>query len=393
MVPVVFRIPLLNWDVPGYGLMLTIGFLLSVIWAARRASRSGANPDTVLNCAFVALIAGVAGARLMYVIHYWDQFAYRGNFLQILFATLDVRKGGLEVYGGFIAATVSISAYLIFWRHSLRWYLDILAPSTALGMGIGRLGCFLNGCCWGVPAELPWAVRFPFGSNAMVEQWYAGLPGLEVPKELIAFPANGIGPDGRAAYLLLRDILWTTEEQVARDLAAVDRLKAEAEALKNELARAQTDPEKKQVEARLAHLRRRTAGAIPHADIVEALQTHGISFRELRQLARQYYSAPVHPTQLYSAAGLILLALLLNALYWRRTRDGQVVATMLLIEPWSRFVLEMIRADNPVDVLSLTISQFLALSLSLVGLAGLILVRFLPPRSRRARVWAPPQAS
>jgi hypothetical protein len=85
MMPVVFRIPVVNIDVPGYGLVMMLGFLLSVVWAVRRATRSGGNPDVVLNCAFIALIGGVGGARLMYVVHYWDeQFAPLGNWVAIL---------------------------------------------------------------------------------------------------------------------------------------------------------------------------------------------------------------------------------------------------------------------------------------------------------------------
>jgi hypothetical protein len=65
---------------------------------------------------------------------------------------------------------------------------------------------------------------------------------------------------------------------------------------------------------------------------------------------------------------------------------------MLLIEPWTRYILETIRADNPVDTFQFTISQFIALMISLIGLAGLIGLQYAKPRSPRAKLWEPPPA-
>jgi len=378
MMPVIFRIPLINWYVPGYGLALTLGFLLSVVWAVRRAVKSGANPDVVLNCAFIALVGGVVGSRIMYVAHFWDQFSYRGNWLSILMAILDVRQGGLVVYGGFLAAMVGILIYLGFWRHSIRWYLDILAPSTALGMGLGRIGCFLNGCCWGAPSDLPWAVRFPFGSNAAIQQWHDGVPGAELPKELIYLPPGGIGVDGQAAEPLPRELLWVR----AADVEKVGELYTRH-------ARAKTDAERAAIERQYARIGCCLPNAANLTSIYLAMKTHGLSLEELRRLARQFPSQPVHPVQLYSTVALVLLAMLLNAAYWRRTRDGQIACTLLMVEPWSRFVLEFIRVDEAPVLGPLTWSQVLALPISVVGLMGLLALRWLPPRSPRARLWEP----
>ena len=83
MKPVLFTIPGINWDVPSYGLMLMLGLFVSIWWAARRAMKSRANPDVILNCGFIAIFAGVVGCRAMYVFHYWDaQFANRGGFIE-----------------------------------------------------------------------------------------------------------------------------------------------------------------------------------------------------------------------------------------------------------------------------------------------------------------------
>ncbi|MFH1746342.1 MAG: prolipoprotein diacylglyceryl transferase family protein [Planctomycetota bacterium] len=393
MMPVVFRIPFLNWDIPGYGLMLMFGFMLSVIWAARRAARSGANPDIVLNCAFIALIGGVAGARLMFVVHYWEQFAYRGSLMNIILAVIDVRKGGLEVYGGVLCACLGAVIYLAARGHSVRWYMDIMAPSTALGMGIGRIGCFLNGCCWGAPCELPWAVEFPYGSNAAWEQWYDGEPGTDLPKELIFFPPNGIGPDGRAAYPISREILWLPEADIEKTLAATATARARIGELQKELLAAPDEQSRARIRRQINTVQQRNVAALSkHADIITQMQTYGLTFSELREIARARHSLPVHPTQLYSMVVLVLLALVLSAVYWRRTRDGQVICTLLLIEPVSRYALEVIRADNPIDTLgAFTISQFIAIMMTLTGLVGLLVLRQMSPRSKYAQLWEPPE--
>lgn len=396
MHPIIFRIPGIGYDVPGYGLALMIGFLLSILWATRRALKSGGDPDVVLNCGFLALIGGVVGARFMYVYHYWEQFATRGNAFEIFKAVIDVRQGGLEVYGGFIAVCILVFGYLRFGGHSIRWYLDIMAPSAALGMAIGRIGCFLNGCCFGGVCDLPWAVRFPYGSPAAVQQWQDRVPGAELPDELIFVPETGMFSNGRAALPVPRELLTTPPE-------TLDALKAWRQKLAdvgNRLA-ATNDPAQQQaLRAERAALERQArslgggrfgCACQPRPEVtVGQMIRYDLDAASLRALAEKHRSLPVHPTQPYSTITLGLLAALLSALYWRRTRDGQVIFTLLLLEPPTRWLIEIVRADNPVDTAGFTVSQFLALGLSLLGLVGLLWLRKFPPRSPRARIWEPP---
>ena len=387
MMPVIFKVPGLGLEIPGYGLALMIGFLVSIMWAARRAERSGANPDVVLNCGFLALAGGVIGARAMYVAHYWYQFS-GGTPLQVLIRVIDVRKGGLEVYGGFIAVVLAVLIYLRWGRHSIRWYLDILAPSAALGMSIGRIGCFLNGCCFGGVCDLPWAVRFPYGSGAAHQQWVDRQAGAGLPQELLVFAPTGMFGDGTAAMPVSRESLRASDAEIAAaqkaSQAAVDRgAKLRAEASKA------TDAKEK--DRLVAQARAAESGAGAYFDIRAQMSRYNLTAAEMRALAHEHPSLSVHPAQLYSALNLGLLAALLSAVYWRRTRDGQVICTMLLIEPWTRWLLELVRADNPVDTLGeFTISQFLAVGLSLAGLIGLLWLRKLPPRSPWAKLWEPP---
>jgi prolipoprotein diacylglyceryltransferase len=193
MLPTVFTIPIPGWPIPikGYGLMLMIGFLTAIWMTMRRAEKVRCNPDTVLNAGFLALLCGVLGARFFYVVHYWDsQFRGKG-----LWAAIDLTSGGLEFYGGFIAAVAAIAFYLRIKRYSVRLFLDIMAPSVMWGLAFGRMGCFLNGCCFGgiCPKDFPWplSVAFPYASPAHVHHFQQNRATL--PRELMY-----VDPLGRA---------------------------------------------------------------------------------------------------------------------------------------------------------------------------------------------------
>jgi phosphatidylglycerol:prolipoprotein diacylglycerol transferase len=400
--PVLFTIPGLNLAVPAFGVMLMAGLLLGVIWAANRAQKSGANPDIVLNCAFIALVGGVLGCRIMYVIHYWERdFAIYDDPIRTAWAVLNITRGGLEYYGGFILAIGVIIGYLVIWKHSLRWYLDIMAPSAALGLAIGRIGCLLNGCCWGGVCDAPYAIRFPYGSNPSVMQWRAAEAGSELREELIYFNSVGLAqPIGREAL-----------EAGDADLEAAaqaHRISRQVRAATADFERATDPARKKEIRTRLdtlgADLRKARAAAKPpghvgcaggsaaadqaYDDVLTQMEKYGVTPAQLRQWS--HASLPVHASQLYSTVTALLLALTLNAWYYRRTRDGQVICLLLIMEPVTRYLLEIIRADNPLDTFSFTISQFLAIMITLCGIVGMIALRWLPRRSPRARIWEPP---
>lgn len=381
MQPVIFRIPFLGISIPGYGLMLMIGFLVAIIWAARRAMRSGANPDVILNCGFIALFGGVIGARAMHVIHYWDQFSGKRSIFETIWAIVDVTKGGLEYYGGFILAAVSIILWLRFYeRVSLRWYCDIMAPSAAIGLAFGRLGCFLNGCCFGAVCEQPWAIRFPYASPAHIEHWQQFNPGAAIPAELIVFHSSGM------AVPISHESLAASDEQIRAAQEEEDKARAELEDVKSKLAgQAGRESELRSKERQLA------AAEAKYGDIREQMRRFELSAVEIRALASHYGSARVHPAQIYSALMAAIIALLLSAMYWRRSRDGVVTCTFFFLEPISRFVLELVRADNPWDTFGLTISQFLALAMMAIAALCYFAVQKLPPRSPKAQLWYPPE--
>ena len=180
-----FTIPIIDYPIKSYGFMLMLGFFSAAYIAAKRAERVRANPDIVLNCTILALLGSMAGARLFYVVHYWDtRFAGRSN---PLLAVLDITAGGMEFYGGVIGAIVLTIGYLLIKRDSIRLYFDIMTPGLMWGLALTRVGCFLNGCCWGGPCAgtvaQHWGVEFPYGSPAYYRQYQDNR--IEVPEALL----------------------------------------------------------------------------------------------------------------------------------------------------------------------------------------------------------------
>lgn len=164
MYPELIKLPFIDVTVKGYGLMMVVGFMAAVT-VIRRLSRSFTpDPQLITNAALYSLIGGVLGARLFYVIHYFGEF--KDNWLSV-FA---IWRGGLELIGGVVLAVAIILLYLVHHKLPMRRYLDALAVGLLLALAFGRIGCFLNGCCWGRPTDLPWGVRFPYNSLAYNSQ-------------------------------------------------------------------------------------------------------------------------------------------------------------------------------------------------------------------------------
>jgi phosphatidylglycerol:prolipoprotein diacylglycerol transferase len=193
MRPEIFRIPFFNLPIHGYGLMIVIGFLLTCFLANREARRRGL-PEFVYDIGFVMLFTGILGGRLFYFIeNYSTEFADRPWW-----AIFEIWKGGLVFYGGAIGGLLGGLGYLGWKRLPVGECLDTLAPFMPIGMGFGRLGCFLNGCCFGkvCPADFPLSLIFPkenkpgFQSAAFEEQLRRGLVLKDDPTALPVYPVQ-----------------------------------------------------------------------------------------------------------------------------------------------------------------------------------------------------------
>ena len=157
MHPIAFQLGSLT--ITWYGVMVATAFLTGLWTASRRALATGISSEKVLDLGPWLIVGTIVGARALYVFSYWrEQFA--GQPITEVFM---VWKGGLVFYGGLIGASLAAMLYARLKKLPLWRLADVLAPSIALGSVFGRIGCLLNGCCYGRECNLPWAIHFPAG--------------------------------------------------------------------------------------------------------------------------------------------------------------------------------------------------------------------------------------
>jgi len=253
--------------VRGYGLMICLGVLFASWNASRRARSVGWDPKVVMDIAIWILLFGIIGGRVFYICRYSNRVLAGRQGIDAVWAAVNLADGGLVLYGGVILGAV---VFLVFChRHRLTPLLmaDIVMPSVFIGLAFGRLGCFMNGCCFGDRCDLPWAATFP-RSSATFD----------------ALVANGL--------------LDTTAST----------------------------------------------------------------------------TFAIHPTQIYSAINAGILAIITATYFRYRSRDGEVLMLGMIVYPVTRFVLEILRGDEPYAII--TTAQWVNMLLLVSGIAyGLWLSR------------------
>ncbi len=153
-----------------YGVALALAFGAGMACAWRRARIAGLDPERVLDASLVILPAAIVGARALWVATHLERFGPgTGSWLAAFdpLARRDASGAGLSMLGGVALAAVACTAYLALRGLPVLRYADALAPSVALGEGITRIGCALQGCCAGSATSLPWAVRGVAGEELL----------------------------------------------------------------------------------------------------------------------------------------------------------------------------------------------------------------------------------
>jgi len=166
--------------VRGYGVMLLTAVGAAVGLAAYRAKQRGFDPELIYAVAPWAFCGGILGARVFYVIQYREKFIYDSlgqplGWTQALINMLKFSEGGLVVYGSFIGGILAGSIYLV--RKKLPWlkFGDVIIPCMFLGVFFGRMGCVMNGCCYGGRCEdHSFALKFPPNSPVYHDQIRSG---------------------------------------------------------------------------------------------------------------------------------------------------------------------------------------------------------------------------
>ncbi|QDU54262.1 prolipoprotein diacylglyceryl transferase [Aeoliella mucimassa] len=334
-----------GFPVRGYGVMLVAASAAGLLLAYVRMKQAGLNTDLLFSLTLTMFVLGIAGGRLFYVIEYWERVYAPLPLNVALVEALKYANGGLVVYGALFGATVAFVWFT--WRHKLPMLAmaDLLAPSLLIGLSLGRIGCLLNGCCFGGVVDLPWAVTFPqegqmaysppYGTQLSHGEFF-GMYVTEREGQLVISRVTE-GSAAADAGIAVDDVL------VGLDGYKVSNLDDVGQTFRNVMV----EPVPLRV-----HLADKPDITLPAKPLP----------------AR---SLPVHPTQIYSSVNAGLMAWLLWSFYPARRRDGEVFALMITLYPIARFLLEMIRIDEASFLgTGLSISQ--NVSLLLLASAGLL---------------------
>jgi prolipoprotein diacylglyceryltransferase len=349
-----------------FGITLGVAVILCTWLAGRRARKEGVSPDLILDLAAWLVIGGILGARTVYLLN----DPHVTGVVDFFKSLLKIWDGGIVLYGAFLGGLASylLAYFLVFRRkHVFTAQLaDIIAPSLALGVGIGRIGCFFNGCCYGMVACAACAV----------------------PVQSIHFPVSA-----PAGYALVRGGLQTaagftlSDNLTSEDGVTVGRVEpgspAEAAGLKagdlivaiDNIPLAQKDKQP------LLVLNSYLGNEREHGktDLTLTVRRAGADAQTLSAYTPR--TLGLLPTQLYETTSMVLLFLMLSAFYPLRSRYGMVMALLMVGYGMHRWLNERLRADpRPNDFESYG-------SLICIG-GGLILAAYLSVFGRR--VTTPP---
>jgi phosphatidylglycerol:prolipoprotein diacylglycerol transferase len=351
-----------------YGLTVLIGVVAGVGLAVRRARRAGIEEDFVFSLAFWLFAAGITGARLFHVIQYWENYRQETPDRALdLFATLlriiNVPAGGLVVYGSLVGGALAMIWYVYRQKLPFLPVADIVAPCLVLGLAFGRIGCLMNGCCFGDPCTYAWAVTFPDDSLPYTRQVERGLLfGIQIGSKQTENPAA----ENRKGTVPV--ITWVHPDVALQGLHVGDPI-VRFDGLE--------EPTVEQIRGRLLEM--------PPPGMIMLVTSAGDRELGLALRSAPARSIPIHPTQVYSSINALLLCLLLLAYYPLRRRDGEVIALLLTLYPISRFILEIIRTDEmAVFGTRFSISQ----NVSILFLIGVMVLWWYILCQPKDRLWA-----
>jgi phosphatidylglycerol:prolipoprotein diacylglycerol transferase len=321
-------------------------------------------PDVIFTAIFWMVVPGILGARLFYVIQYWQVdywpvYELHG-FKPFLWALANVSEGGLVVYGGFIGSMIGLLLFVRKYRVPLLAILDLLAPSLMLGVALGRIGCLLNGCCFGGVCEHGPAIHFP--ASAPADRSQIAVPADE---SLIRIPAY----ESQIELGQFYGFTVPSNENAEPKIVSVEKgSKADAAGLKAGLKIAKIAGEEVQNAGKVHGILRELFYEQKPVKI-ETDDRKEIELPAFDPLPKE--SLPVHPTQLYSTIDALIICLLLLAYSPFSRRDGELFAIMATIYPVTRFLIEILRNDEAlIRGTGMTISQNVSL-LILFGTACL----------------------
>jgi len=198
MLPRLFHIG--SFSQSTYGVLVAVAFLVALSVISHLARRAGLNSDAIVNLGILCGISAIVGAKIMMFL---VDIPYYSRNPGEIFSMATLQAGGVS-YGGLIAALIAAAVYMR--RHHLPALptADVFAPGIALGHGIGRLGCFAAGCCWGRETKLPWGVTF---TNPLSHEL------VGVPLDIKLHPTQLY--ESAAEFLIFGILYWRTRRRHA----------------------------------------------------------------------------------------------------------------------------------------------------------------------------------
>ncbi|MFI4913218.1 MAG: prolipoprotein diacylglyceryl transferase [Sedimentisphaeraceae bacterium JB056] len=316
MHPELFKLPFTDLTVKSYGVMVVLGFFFAVIIIKKLCKRVGLDHNELINGAFYSFIVGIIGARIFHVIHYYDSFHSIGEMLAIW-------RGGLELLGGVLPAILFLILYLKFKKIDVLLSLDIFSAALMIGVAFGRIGCLLNGCCFGQPTDLAFGISFPYDSIPYKAQAY---PDYERNRDvIIELPNDYYG-------YFNSDDQWVAAPEYDKYRYMLKPLSSLSETQRADVSK-----------------------------------------------GGKYSCHAVHPTQLYSSLAAFLNCGILAMFWWkfgagqiemrkRKFKAGTTAALMLVLYSVFRFMVENLRGDNPYEVGTMTVSQLISAGMFICGI-------------------------
>ena len=401
--------------VRGYGVFLMLGIVIASLFAVRRAKKKwNIPPELIVSIVLVEVISGIIGARIFYVAEYWHSFVVRdpGQGVDLgatIRGMLNLTQGGLVVFGSIIGGIVTTLVYLRIKKLPLLATMDIFSPALMIGIAIGRLGCFMNGCCFGAICDaVPPGVVFPIGSPAhyyQMEHDQASLGGFNL------FPpsAEGDAQNKTLFHLKKKDegLMSVSAEPVTVESVDADSAPEEA-GLRPGMTilrvgaflPAGGEPTDAEIEKTPMITPVGTRGFLSflystgfpvrasclvldvtdppggEGNGAETEENAGENAPKSRRIVFRpgpFDVRAVHPTQLYSSALALLLAAFLCFADRLVKKDGFVFALMLICYPVCRFLIELVRTDEPSFMgTGLSVSQCVSLLTLIFGAALMV---------------------
>ena len=351
----------------GYGVCLVVAIFSGLALALHLAKRQNIAADKIYGLCFWTVIIGIIGARVFHVTEYWQEmlsFDHSGQLLlrESFFSVINFAQGGLTVFGSIIGGIVAALIFMYFNKMPVFRTFDIMAPATILGIAIGRIGCLLNGCCFGGVADTSWAIVFPPGSPAHTHQVTHGdafIYGLKFEERMVGrhkvlavaevLPDSDAESQGIVPNMVLRNVFF---QQRGERMIETPHTRQNAAELLTHLQRTMPD-EKVQFDF--------FTNASP-PEVVSHHLTPGTSI-----------VLPVHPTQIYSSILAFLLCgtlLLLRQLRFYQEREGLLLASFMILYSVGRFMIEVVRTDEDAFFgTGMTISQNVSIVFGTLGIA------------------------